>query len=148
MTSKEALEEIKNWVEYFTRLDYVDPIVRGEVRQNFKNAYWGTLEHFKTIEKDLDKLEQLEKIEEEFGIDFITLFKALKNGIWTNQEQYYGDEEQGKIRYFEAMLLLDEKAMGCIHNSLFKGKENIRTLYFKDYGKTWALTKEELENDK
>ena len=99
-------------------------------------------------EKDLDKLEQLEKIEEEFGIDFITLFKALKNGIWTNQEQYYGDEEQGKIRYFEAMLLLDEKAMGCIHNSLFKGKENIRTLYFKDYGKTWALTKEELENDK
>lgn len=60
MTSKEALEEIKDWVEYFTRLDYVDPIVRGEVKQKFYDAYWGTTEHFKIIEKDLELLEQIE----------------------------------------------------------------------------------------
>ena len=95
-----------------------------------------------------NKLGRLENIEEELGIDLITLFKALKDGIWTNQEQWYGDEKQGKIRFFQVRLLLEENAIGCIHNSMWKGKEVIRTLYFKDYGKTWALTKEELENDK
>ena len=95
----------------------------------------------------VDKLGTLEDIEEELGIDLITLFKALRNGIWTNQEQCYGDEKQGKIRFFQVRLLLEENALGCIHNSMWKGKKVIRTLYFKDYGKTWALTKEELEND-
>ena len=95
----------------------------------------------------VDKLGKLEDIEEELGIDLITLFKALKDGIWTNQEQWYGDEKQGKIRFFQVRLLLEENAIGCIHNSMWKGEEVIRTLYFKDYGKTWALTKEELEND-
>ena len=95
-----------------------------------------------------NKLGVLEDIEEEIGIDLFTLFKALRNGIWTNQEQCYGDEKQGKIRFFQVRLLLEENALGCIHNSMWKGKEVIRTLYFKDYGKTWALTKEELENDK
>ena len=95
----------------------------------------------------VDKLGKLEDIEEELGIDLVTLFKALRNGIWTNQEQCYGDEKQGKIRFFQVRLLLEENAVGCIHNSMWKGKEVIRTLYFKDYGKTWALTKEELEND-
>ena len=95
----------------------------------------------------VDKLGKLEDIEEELGIDLITLFKALKDGIWTNQEQWYGDEKQGEIRFFQVRLLLEENAIGCIHNSMWKGEEVIRTLYFKDYGKTWALTKEELEND-
>ena len=95
----------------------------------------------------LTKLKHYEDIEEELGIDLITLFKALKDGIWTNQEQWYGDEKQGKIRFFQVRLLLEENAIGCIHNSMWKGEEVIRTLYFKDYGKTWALTKEELEND-
>lgn len=59
MTSKESLEEIKDWVEYFTRLDYVEPIARGEVQQKFKEAYWGTLDYFEKIEKDLEVLEIL-----------------------------------------------------------------------------------------
>ena len=95
----------------------------------------------------VDKLGTLEDIEEELGIDLITLFKALRNGIWTDQEQWYGDEKQGKIRFFQVRLLLEENAVGCIYNSMWKGEEVIRTLYFKDYQKTWALTKEELENE-
>ena len=91
------------------------------------------------------KLGKYEDIEEELGIDLITLFKALKDGVWTNQEQYYGDEEQGKIRFFKVRLLLEEKAIGCIHNSMWKGEKVIRTLYFKDYRKTWSLDKKELE---
>ena len=99
------------------------------------------------IEEELKEHRLLKKIEKELGIDLITLFKALIFGIWTNQEQCYGDEKQGKIRFFQVRLLLEENALGCIHNSMWKGEEVIRTLYFKDYGKTWALTKEELENE-
>ena len=73
MTSKEALEEIEDWVEYFTRLDYVEPIVRGEVQQKFKDAYWGTLEHFEKIEKDLDILEILK----EYFKDYHNIIKLL-----------------------------------------------------------------------
>ena len=91
------------------------------------------------------KLKILEDIEEELGIDLITLFKALIFGIWTNQEQWYGNEKQGKIRFFQVRLLLEENAIGCIYNSMWKGEEVIRSLYIKDYGKTWELTKEELE---
>ena len=76
----------------------------------------------------VDKLGKLEDIEEELGVDLITLFKALRNGIWTNQEQCYGDEKQGKIRFFQVRLLLEENAVGCIHNSMWKGEEVIRTL--------------------
>ena len=106
-----------------------------------------TIKCKETIEKDLDQLEEYRKIGEELGIDLISLFKALKDGIWTNQEQWYGDEKQGKIRFFQVRLLLEENAIGCIYNSMWKGEEVIRTLYFKDYGKTWALTKEKLENE-
>ena len=34
------------------------------------------------IEKELKEHEQYKKIEEELGIDLITLFKALKNGVY------------------------------------------------------------------
>ena len=60
------------------------------------------------------------EIEKELGIDLITLFKAFKNGIY------------------------------------YKGKDNIinfckvkESIYvkLKDYGKTWALDRSELEND-
>ena len=74
------------------------------------------------------KLGQLENIEEELGIDLITLFKALT--------QFYAKD-------------LD---CYCPHPiSLFKDVHNEwyiqwvgRYYKVKDYGKTWALTREEL----
>lgn len=95
----------------------------------------------------LDKLGQLEDIEEELGIDLVTLFKALKNGIYVNNEHIYKglDEEQNDdIQLFECRLLDGIKGLGIIHTSMFKGREVVRDYLFKDYGKTWALTKEEL----
>ena len=115
--------------------------------EDFMSDYDLLLQEYQELYKRLEVLEEYRKIEEDLGMNLITLFKALRNGIWTNQEQCYGDEKQGKIRFFQVRLLLEENAVGCIHNSMWKGKEVIRTLYFKDYGKTWALTKEELEND-
>lgn len=72
----------------------------------------------------LNKLGQLEDIEEELGIDLITFFKALKNGIYGR----VGD----KIEH-----ILAPNFSFCY-----------RKMYIyklTDYGKTWALTKEELE---
>lgn len=80
------------------------------------------------------KLGQLEDIEDELGIDLITLFKAL-NGCW--------------------FLQIDtKKALGDIRPTLVyqcgwhlrpKLSELPMLYALKDYGKTWALTKEELE---
>lgn len=74
------------------------------------------------------KLGQLEDIEEELGIDLITLFKALKEG-------FYFKDDFGDIIHFEKELL----------QSLIKGKVHDLKKELKDYGKTWTLTKEELE---
>ena len=74
------------------------------------------------------KLGQLEDIEEELGIDLITLFKALKNGIYTLGNN---DIEPVVLRMFyeEPMLVFET---------------DTTEVYLKGYGKTWALTKEEL----
>ena len=93
------------------------------------------------------KLELLENIEEELGIDLITLFKALKDGQvivkhivgLKNPKTFL---EAHKI----AELLFDGKNYGLwIYDNGYGDEFRV---YTKDYGKTWALTKEELENDK
>lgn len=79
------------------------------------------------------KLLQLINIEKELGIDLITLFKTLNQGIKE------GDKSNWDLlmKYFE-----------------IAGKGNEISLWLKiklnpkDYGKTWAFTKEELEDDK
>lgn len=70
MTSKEALENITDWIEYFTRLDYVEPIVRGEVQKNFYEAYHKTRPELELIQKDLEILEILKKWILESAFDY------------------------------------------------------------------------------
>lgn len=78
------------------------------------------------------KLADLEDIEEELGIDLITLFKALIKGIWvksTNGDVYYVGSPylcftENEIRELELQFRVGD------------------TRYkIKDYGKTWALSK-------
>ncbi len=96
------------------------------------------------------KLGQLEDIEEELGIDLVTLFKALKNGIWASM---YGE----KIVKGTTLTFISKNILGIIFEPFipkedFKpyfiyrwGVPNDYSIYYlKDYGKTWALTKEEL----
>ena len=88
-----------------------------------------------------NKLFFLENIEEELGIELITLFKALKNGIWEN------DKYCNKILYLKPedfTIILKEKYI--YYEWGWPGPDYF-IYYFNDYGKTWALTKEELEND-
>ena len=89
------------------------------------------------------KLEQLEDIEEELGIDFITLFKALKNGFYhidKNKHIYTTKPTKGNGGSMNFYTCLE-----CIIAEDTFGDQYIFSL--KDYGKTWALTKEELEQD-
>lgn len=82
----------------------------------------------------IQKLGQLEDIEEELGIDLITLFKALKDGVWV---KFWAG-----IGYYDKPFLRTDVKPYSIDFSLLSGFQHQK---LTDYGKTWALTKEELE---
>ena len=107
------------------------------------------------------KLGKLEDIEEELGITLEVLFKALKDGIWTKGGYYdacYLDANPVFVKGKELHIgfywyfqydnqdldngFQEEDSLGIF------SMDYEETIYFtrlKDYGKTWALTKEELE---
>lgn len=82
------------------------------------------------------KLLDLEDIEDELGIDLVTLFKALKNGIYA--KEYTDNIDLYEVRGIEQNGL-------SIISKICSSADCDGIRYFKDYGKTWALTKEELE---
>lgn len=91
-----------------------------------------------------EKLYQLENIEEELGIDLVTLIEAMKNGV------YVISYDEG-IVFEEPMLGFNQESKTNLYvldsvchlppDELCKSSN----YYLKDYGKTWALTKEELQ---
>ena len=88
-----------------------------------------------TYERDLFKdiyckLERLEDIEQELGIDLITLFEALKYGIY----------KKGRNN-FKGLILYSKMPMFSFYH------KTIDAELIEDYGKTWALTRKELENE-
>lgn len=92
--------------------------------------------YFDNIDELIDasnKLGKLEDIEEELGVDLITLFKCIEYGFYTKYNYY---PSYCNTFDLETKLI---KVNDCDEHF---------TLNFKDYGKTWALTREELENDK
>lgn len=78
------------------------------------------------------KLGPLEDIEEELGIDLITLFKAFKQSIFV--KIWKPDTNTTEIHvchvFFSYPLLMIHDAFG---------------VSVKDYGKTWAFSRSELE---
>ena len=92
-----------------------------------------TLELLAEIEILKKQLQPYKDIEDELGIDLITLFKAL-NSCWFLQistKRIFGDIRPTLIY------------QGGWH--LKPNLTELPMLYaLKDYGKTWALTKEEL----
>lgn len=88
------------------------------------------------------KLGKLEDIEEELDIELTTLFE-IYNKMCKQKFVYFKIGNEIKREYYD-YYVID-----------FKNKEIISVEYepmgfysFKDYSKTWALTKEELENDR
>lgn len=93
------------------------------------------------------KLGPLEDIEEQLGVDLITLFKALNvcDGVWVK------DKEYGLCNWSMGQLWFgynSSKSESFINPQIYFLKDGGYS-YFKlsDYGKTWALTKEELQDD-
>lgn len=110
-------------------------------------------------ERDIvSKLGQIEDIEEELGIDVVTLVKALKNGIYTYDYDLHKKINEKvniihcscdlDINIYQELRLLPILKKECYR----KGYHYIKPIALgmvslKEYGKTWALTKEELENE-
>lgn len=84
------------------------------------------------IEAIKAKLATLEDIEEQIGFDLATLLKALLDGVYYSYGEY-----RNHIKFAYPSL-----------SDLFElSVDDDTTLYLKDYGVTWALTKEELEEE-
>jgi hypothetical protein len=78
------------------------------------------------------KLGQLEDVEEELGIDLITLFKALKQGgVYV--------KEGNKVDW--CLMMKGFEITGDGNEISLWSQVKLEP---KDYGKTWSLTKEEL----
>lgn len=83
------------------------------------------------------KLKSLEDIEEEIGIDFITLIKILKDDVYINDGGIV--DEIGHI-YKEQVKSIEHWPVWGFN----AGDDETKTFYaFRDRGKTWALDKEE-----
>ena len=80
------------------------------------------------------KLGQLEDIEDELGIELLTLFKTFKDGIYVKID--------GEIDYIQYVSIFKKRKWHLYSSSTFWGKYDLGLI--KDYGKTWALTKEAL----
>lgn len=94
------------------------------------------------IDRVANKLGKLEDIEEELGIPLEVLFKALKDGIYRLYEEF--EDEPPYIYYLDPIIMYDEWRECWI----FYDDSKCQVYCLKDYGKTWALTREELENAK
>lgn len=126
MTSKEALEKIcKDW--------------GCSMAHAYKRCPWRGIpgeycEEYETIKKDLEVLKKHYQIEKELGIDLVTLFKALKQGgVYVKA----GNKSDWEIP-MSGFQICGDKLNGISFWSQLR-------LNAKDYGKTWALTKKELE---
>lgn len=111
--------------------------------KELKNYFYNGSIDYDETEMDLElcnKLGQLEDIEDELGIDLITLFKALRDSIAIKNED-------GTIIVMWAcprfQIGLDYETAWILYGPLTEQK----VLNIKDYGKTWALTKEELDEE-
>ena len=126
MTSKKALKDMFDILVNFERLSDIHD------EQNIKK------QKFDIVEKDLDQLEEYRKIEEEIGVDFITLVKMLKDDVYINDGGIV--DEIGNI-YKEPVKSIEHWPLWGFTAG---DDDEMKTLCaFKDRGKTWALDKEE-----
>ena len=118
--------------------------IRVNYQQNISNDVYyvlGTL---------LNKLGQLEDIEEELGIDLVTLFKAFKNGIWIkyNLGSRTYNYKTGEDKETGDQIVFHKAPYKTLVENIGYFRRLFEKEYAENYGKTWALTKEELINEK
>ena len=126
MTSKEVLKDILDILMNFEHLYSIDDM--QEVKK----------QRSEIIEEDLDLLEEYRKLEEEIGVDFITLVKMLKDDVYINDGGIVN--EIGHVYKEQVKSIEHWPVWGFTAGD----DDEMKTLCaFKDRGKTWALDKEE-----
>ena len=141
LTSKEALE--------LAIIEYEKDLELDKNNQWVKNVLKG----LKECQQDLDQLEKHRKIEEEIGIDFITLFKAMKDGFYIKYNDkivhIFPDKHITINFWYKAInvFIPPKFFIDCKKGADYLSKTIDEEYWFKDYGETWALTREELEDD-
>lgn len=110
---------------------------KGEVGIGLTETSGNIVNDFERVVNRLVELEDfIEDTENELGVDLITLFKAAKDGFYVKQE----DINDGHISLVKAK---DIRFINIVvHVIVFA---DTKAVFFEDYGKTWALTEEELE---
>lgn len=128
MESKEVIERLKEFANHFATNGYP------------YNAYSSSSSQIKSelniIEKDLEMFEQYKQIEEKIGIDLITLFKT---------ETVFWKDESGIHKSCECYIDLHFHELVVYEYPEDRYDSSGYRLAFEEYGKTWALTREELE---
>ena len=100
------------------------------------------------------KLGVLEDIEEGNGIDLITLFKALKDGFYIKYNDkivHILPDKHITINFWYKTInvfIPPKFFIDCKKGTDYLSETIDEEYRFKDYGKTFALTREELENDR
>lgn len=90
----------------------------------------------------VDKLGKLEDIEEELGIDLIKAVELCKQV--NNKKVVYTKDRYG----IYPIEILDDLDVELFHHRLYANSWGVWvSLDLKEYGKDWALTRKELEND-
>ena len=96
-----------------------------------------------------NKLGQLEDIEEENGIDLITLFKALKYGFYIKYNDkivHILPDKHITINFWYKTInvfIPPKFFIDCKKGTDYLSETIDEEYRFKDYGETWALTREE-----
>ena len=99
------------------------------------------------------KLGVLEDIEEGNGIDLITLFKALKDGFYIKYNDkivHIFPDKHITINFWYKTInvfIPPKFFIDCKKGTDYLSETIDEEYRFKDYGKTFALTREELENE-
>ena len=91
-----------------------------------------------TLQELVDKETKYQALEEELGIDLITLFKALKDGIYTKNTGAYGEDL--KFRYF-----IGDPCLEYEHR--YQKIPMVTSVRTEDFNKTWWLEKPKENED-
>lgn len=102
----------------------------------------------------LNKLGQYEDLEDELNFDLEIVIKALLNGVYcthsVSERNYFSGTELSISGNHEALVVYENNVYWITKNG--ERIKQQRTIYkrfeFKDYGKTWALCKEDLEDER
>ena len=147
------IEEIEKDLERLESLERENELLKKDLKEYQAHIKKGVEEHYKDFMSDYDlllqechelnkKLKILEDIEEELGINLIKAVELCKQV--NNKKVVYIKDEDG----IYPIEILDDLDVKLFNHRLYSNSRGIyMSLDLFDYGKIWALTKEELEND-